>query len=213
MYQLIVSAIVHGLHYHCLKAMINTNNVVDRDINKSHTNNDKTKNTRTHLFYKLSIAKNKCFLKYKLFNFEGKYSDMIKLVYNSIISDYEIIKSSNTTIFNFNNVFTKVLNTEKLDILLLPEFEQMDCIISKDDLLCFLFNFFKKLTVLQVIDITFDVDDYENLYKYLIKEEMYILANTVNDVFHLEKNKIDIRLKKDKTYKKLIDYSFILLKL
>lgn len=213
MYQLIVSAIVHGLHYHCLKAMVNTNNVVDRDINKSHTINGKTKNSRTHLFYKLSIAKNKCFLKYKLFNFEGKYSDMIKLVYNSIISDYEMIKSSNTTIFNFNNVFTKVLNTEKLDILLLPEFEQMDCIISKDDLLCFLFNFFKKLTILQVIDTTFDVDDYENLYKYLIKEEMYILANTVNDVFHLEKNKIDIKLKKDKTYKKLIDFSFILLKL
>lgn len=209
MYQLIISAIIHGLHYYTLNSMINNNLAINNTDYKS-IKDEKTKN---RLFYKLTTSKNKSFLKYKIIDFEGKYTDMIKLIQDTIIDDYETLKIANIIILNFNNQFTKELITKKLDITMLPDFEKMNCIINKNDLTCFLFNFFKKATLLKIIDTSFDIDDYENLYNYLIKENMYILADIVNKTFYLEKEKINYDHKKDRTYKKLVEYSFILLKI
>lgn len=214
MYQLIISAITHGLHYHTLNTMINNSlsSIYDDDYYKSDIINI-NKATKNRIFYNLTVTRNKCFLKYKIINYEGTYTDMVKLVSDAIIDDYEILKMMNVTILNFNNSFIKELNTKKLDITLMPNFENINCIINKSDLLCFLFNFFKKLTMLKIINISFDINNYEDLYNFFIKEEMYILANIMNDVFYLNKEKIKYDFKKDKTYKKLVDYSFVLVKI
>lgn len=213
MYQLIISAIVHGLHFHTLNAMIN--NTAYSTIDEYHKTDliDKYKTGTNRLFYRLKVSHNKCYLRYKLFNFEGKYTDMIKLIQNTIADDYEIMKATDITIFNFNNEFTKDLNTKKLDSTLMPDFENIDCIINDNELLCFLFRFFKKASMLKIIETDFDINNYEDLYNFLVKKEMYILANVVNKLFHLDKEKIKINPKKDKTYKKLVEYSFVLLKL
>lgn len=213
MYQLIISAIVHGLHYHALNTMINDaiHTVYDDFYKADILSKYKRENNR--LFYRLSVSRNTCFLKYKLFNFEGKYSELIKLIQDTIADDYEIMKAIGITVFNFNSEFTKELKTKKLDSMLLPSFEEIDCIISKNDLLCFLFRFFKKASMLKIIDAEFDVNNYEDLYNFLVRKEMYILANLVSDMFHLDKEKIKANPKKDNTYKRLVDYSFVLLKL